>query len=181
MKKTLFIVFATLLGNVLIAQDQVSVTKSGNEVILHSNGTWTYASNEFCTGFNLSKYEIAKKNISRGRDFNYYFSSAWKYISLEGEKSYNAVVNLEQAIKLNSTFGGYYSDLGNCYRGGFKCYEKADYYYSKAIYYGFSKGFVYYNRAICRYELNKLDDMKSDLEKAKELGWYNDYYKLSDK
>ena len=28
---------------------------------------------------------------------------------------------------------------------------------------------------------NKLDEMKSDLEMSRELGWSNDYYKLSEK
>jgi len=95
--------------------------------------------------------------------------------------SYNAVVNFEQAIKINPNNGGIYSDLGNCYRGGFKCYDKAEYYYTKAIENGFSRGFVYYNRAICNYELNKIDKMREDLQISRDLGWYNDYYKLAEK
>jgi tetratricopeptide (TPR) repeat protein len=115
------------------------------------------------------------------QSYNFYFNKAWQYVNQFGEKSYDAIVNFEEAIKLFPTNGGVYSDLGNCYRGGFKCFDKAELYYTKAIENGYTKGFVYYNRAICKYELNKLEEMKMDLETSKELGWNNDYYKLSEK
>jgi tetratricopeptide (TPR) repeat protein len=165
---------------VAFCQNQVAVTESGKKVILKSNGTWEYSTLEECTNFNVSIYNSAKSKIVKGQGYNHYFNKAWQYVNNSGEKSYEAVVNFEQAIKLFPTNGGVYSDLGNCYRG-FKCYEKAKYYYSKAIENGFSEGFVYYNRAICNYELDKLDEMKSDLEMSRGHGWTNDYYKLSEK
>ena len=137
--------------------------------------------NEKCGSFELSIYNSAKSKIIKGQDYTYYFNKARQYVNNSSEKSYEAVVNFEQAIKLFPKNGGVYSDIGNCYRGGFKCYEKAKYYYSKAIENGFSQGFVYYNRATCNYELDKLDEMKSDFEMSRELGWSNDYYKLSEK
>ena len=180
MKTTVFTFLFLLTNSVAFCQNQVAVTESGKKVILKSNGTWEYSTLEECTNFNVSIYNSAKSKIVKGQGYNHYFNKAWQYVNNSGEKSYEAVVNFEQAIKLFPTNGGVYSDLGNCYRG-FKCYEKAKYYYSKAIENGFSRGFVYYNRAICNYELNKLDEMKSDLEMSRELGWYNDHYKLSEK
>ncbi len=170
-----------LASSVVFSQNQVALTESGKKVILKPNGTWEYSTVKECTNFNVSSYNSAKSKIVKGQDYSYYFNKAWQYVNISGEKSYEAIVNFEQAIRLFPTNGGVYSDLGNCYRGGFKCYEKARYYYSKAIENGFSKGFVYYNRAICNYELDKLDEMKSDLEMSRDLGWYNDYYKLSEK
>lgn len=181
MKTTIFTFLFLLTNSVVFCQNQVAVTESGKKVILKSDGTWEYSSVKECINFNVSSYNSAKSRIVKGQDYNYYFNKAWQYVNNSGEKSYDAVVNFEQAIKLYPTNGGVYSDLGNCYRGGFKCFEKAKYYYSKAIENGFSRGFVYYNRAICNYELEKLDEMKSDLEMSRELGWSNDYYKLSEK
>ena len=181
MKTTVFTFLFLLTSSVAFCQNQVAVTESGKKVILKPNGTWEYSFLEECTNFNVSIYNSAKSKILKGQDYTYYFNKAWQYVNNSGEKSYEAVVNFEQAIKLFPTNGGVYCDLGNCYRGGFKCYEKAKYFYSKAIENGFSKGFVYYNRAICNYELDKLDEMKSDLEMSRELGWSNDYYKLSEK
>jgi tetratricopeptide (TPR) repeat protein len=129
----------------------------------------------------MSRYNLAKSKLIRSKDYNFYFNTALQYVRQEGEMSYNAVVNFEQAIKINPNYGGIYSDLGNCYRGGFKCYHKAEYYYTKAIENGFSKGFVYYNRAICNYELNNLEKMSEDLQMSRNLGWHNDYYKLAEK
>jgi hypothetical protein len=134
-----------------------------------------------CGEFDLNLYKEAKLNFNEGYSYSYYFKTAWNYVKNEGEKSYNAVLYFEEAIKLNSENGGTYSDLGNCYRGGFKCYKKAEDAYNEAINKGFQKGFVYYNRAICRYENGNLDGMREDLQMAKEYGWSSDNYNLSNK
>ncbi len=134
-----------------------------------------------CGEFDLNLYKEAKLNFIEGYTYSYYFKTAWDYVRNEGEKSYNAVLYFEEAIKLNPENGGAYSDLGNCYRDGFKCYKKAEAAYNEAINKGFQKGFVYYNRAICRYENGNLDGMREDLQMAKEYGWSSDNYNLSDK
>ena len=76
--------------------------------------------NEKCGSFELSIYNSAKSKIIKGQDYTYYFNKAWQYVNNSSEKSYEAVVNFEQAIKLFPKNGGVYSDIGNCYRGGFK-------------------------------------------------------------
>ena len=134
-----------------------------------------------CGEFDINLYKEAKLNFQDGYTYSYYFKKAWEYVKNEGEKSYNAVLYFEEAIKLNSENGGTYSDLGNCYRGGFKCYKKAEDAYNEAINKGFQRGFVYYNRAICRYENGNLDGMREDLQLAKEYGWSSDNYNLSNK
>jgi len=134
-----------------------------------------------CGEFDIRLYKEAKLNFNDGYSYSYYFKTAWDYVKNEGEKSYNAVLYFEEAIKLNPENGGTYSDLGNCYRGGFKCYKKAEDAYNEAINKGFQKGFVYYNRAICRYENGNLDGMREDLQMAKEYGWSSDNYNLSNK
>jgi len=179
MKKIILSILITLSVFKLFAQDQKAVTESGKKVILHSNGNWEYIKENNCSNFSLAGYNAAKQRIARGGDFNFYFNKAWQYVRTYGENNYDAIANFEQAIIMYPTNGGTYSDLGNCYRGGFKCYEKAEFYYTKAIENGFAKGFVYYNRAICKYELNKIDEMRADLEMSKKFGWNNDYYKLS--
>ncbi len=181
MKGTLFTLFIMFYTSVAFGQNQVAVTESGNKVILKPNGTWEFLAAKECTNFDLTSYNLAKKKIVIGQDYSFYFNKAWQYVKNSGENSYDAVVYFEQAIKLYPTNGGVYSDLGNCYRGGFKCFDKAKYYYSKAIEYGFAKGFVYYNRAICNYELNKLDEMKADFEMSRKLGWNYDPHKLAQK
>ncbi len=181
MKKSVISMFVILYASAAVCQNQVALKKSDKNVILKSNGTLEYLKEKGCSNFNLASYNSAKNKILNGQDYNYYFNKAWQYVDQAGEKSYEAVVNFEQAINLHPANGGAYSDLGNCYRGGFKCFDKAKYYYTKAIENGFSRGFVYYNRAICNYELNKLDEMKMDLEMSIEQGWNNDYYKLSEK
>jgi tetratricopeptide (TPR) repeat protein len=147
--------------------------------LLQSFGIYNKVS--VCNSFDKSAYDFAKSNLIDGRDFRFYFNQAWEFVKRNGEKDYDAIVHFEAAIKANPTFGGTFSDLANCYRGGFKCYEQAERYYTKAIENGFNKGFVYYNRAICRFELKNLLGMRSDLNQAKALGWNNDYYKLSGK
>jgi tetratricopeptide (TPR) repeat protein len=164
-----------------VGQNQFAITEMGKKVILKSNGSWEFFNEQNCSSFDLKNYKLAKSKLIKGQDYNFYFNQAWQFVKQVGEKSYDAIVNFEEAIKLFPTNGGVYSDLGNCYRGGFKCYDKAELYYTTAIENGFERGFVYYNRAICKFELNKLEEMKMDLETSKELGWNNDYYKLSEK
>lgn len=134
-----------------------------------------------CGEFDINLYKEAKLNFQDGYSYSFYFKKAWEYVKNEGEKSYNAVLYFEEVIKLNSENGGTYSDLGNCYRGGFKCYQKAEDAYNEAINKGFQRGFVYYNRAICRYENGNLEGMREDLQLAKEYGWSSDNYNLSNK
>jgi len=143
-----------------------------------------------CSSFVLSGYDSAKNNIEKDKKFKYYFEQAEQYITQEGEKSYNAVVNLEQAIYLlekgdvfTTKVGQLYSNLANCYRIGFKCYEKALYYYKKAPSSSFGKkrGLEDYNIAICYYELNNFEEMRKYLQYSKSSGWNDDFYKLSEK
>lgn len=173
-----FYLFMLIFTGFCYGQDVTAVTPNGKKVILHADGTWEFERN-YCVGFNVSSYNSAKLKLTKGQSFNFYFNRAWDFVNQRGENSYDAIVNFEEAIKRSPTNGGVYSDLGNCYRGGFKCYSKAEIYYTKAIENGFTQGFVYYNRAICKYELNKLEEMRSDLKMANQLGWYNDYYNLS--
>ena len=137
--------------------------------------------NKRCGEFDINIYNQAKSNFIEGYTYSYYFKTAWEFLKEEGEQSYNAVLYFEEAIKLNPENGGIFSDLGNCYRGGFKCYKKAEDLYNEAIEKGFQKGFVYYNRAICRYENGDLDGMREDLQMAKEYGWSSDNYNLINK
>ena len=53
--------------------------------------------------------------------------------------------------------------------------------YSEAINRGFQRGFVFYIRAICRYENGELDGMRDDLQIAIENGWSSDHYNLANK
>jgi tetratricopeptide (TPR) repeat protein len=181
MKIIILVVLKTILVSLAFSQNQFATTEDGKKVILKANGSWEYYKENSCLSFEINIYNSAKSKIVKGQDYSYYINKAWQFVNQNGEKSYDAVANFEQAIKLYPTYGGYYSDLGNCYRGGFKCFEKAEYYYNKAIENGYTEGFVYYNRAICKYELNKLEEMKIDLEMSRQLGWNNDYYKLSEK
>ncbi|MEY3435589.1 MAG: hypothetical protein RL335_45 [Bacteroidota bacterium] len=131
--------------------------------------------NDFaCELFDDGKYRMAKMSVESGHDFDYYFNKAWEFVRSFGEKSYLAIAHFEEAIRLNPNKGGVYSDLGNCYRGGFKCYKQAEDCYTKAIENGFVKGFVYYNRAVCRYELKDRSGMQSDLTDAAANGWPHD-------
>ncbi|MBB00228.1 MAG: hypothetical protein CMN34_04790 [Saprospirales bacterium] len=183
MKTTLFTMVAAIMATLVFAQDQMALTESGKKVILKSDGTWEYLAEKKgqCTNFDVELYNLAQNRVVKGQSLAYYYNTAWSNVRSSGEDSYDAIAHFEQAIVLNPANGGLYSDLGNCYRGGFKCYEKAKYYYTKAIDNGFSKGFVYYNRAICNYEMNRLDEMRSDFEMSQRLGWNNDYYELSAK
>lgn len=181
MKKVGVSILFVLFVSISFGQNQIAITEAGKKVILKPNGSWEYFKEDVCSSFNLKNYDFAKNKIIKGQNYDFYFNKAWQYVNQDGEKSYDAVVNFEEAIKLYPTNGGVYGDLGNCYRGGFKCFDKAELYYTKAIENGFTKGFIYYNRAICKFELNKLEEMKMDLDTSRELGWYNDFYKLSEK
>jgi tetratricopeptide (TPR) repeat protein len=181
MKKVSVSILFVLFVSISFGQYQIAITEAGEKVILKPNGSWEYLKEKVCSSFNLENYDLAKNKIIKGQSYNFYYNKACQYVNQDGEKSYDAVVNFEEAINLYPTNGGVYSDLGNCYRGGFKCFDNAELYYTKAIENGFTKGFVYYNRAICKFELNKLEEMKMDLDTSRELGWYNDYYKLSEK
>jgi len=133
---------------------------------------------EKCSNINNQKYLLEKSKVLKGKDFTYYYNKAWEYVNKEGEKSYAAIVNFEQAIKLYPNYGGLYNDLANCYRGGFKCFKEAERLYTESINKGFEEGFAFYNRAICRYENGDLDGMRIDLQEAQNRGWHNDHYKL---
>ncbi len=174
-------ILAILSINIAYSQDQYATTVTGKKILIHSNGTWEYMRDDICSSFDLARYNLAKNKILKKQNFDFYYKTAWQFVNNFGENNYDAIANFEQALKFYPQNSGVYSDLGNCFRGGFKCYNKAEYYYTKAIDNGFSKGFVYYNRAICRYELNKIEEMKSDLEMSRRLGWNNDYYRLSEK
>lgn len=181
MKKIVFLSLFTSLATIVFCQDQKAVTDAGKKVILHSNGNWEYFKESTCLNFSLPSYNAAKLKIEKGKDYYFYFNKAWQYVNSFGEKNYDAIVNFEEAISMYPNYGGTYSDLGNCYRGGFKCYEKAEFYYTKAIEKGFRESFVYYNRAICNFELNKLAEMRLDIEMCKKLGWYNDGHNIFNK
>jgi len=181
MKKLYYTQIAIFLTLSVFCQDQIAVTESGKKVVLHKEGTWEYSADNKDCSFNPLLFNNAKSKIISGQNFEFYYNKAWEHIKNNGEQSYDAIANFEHAQKLAPQNGGLYSDLGNCYRGGLKCFEKAEYLYTKAIENGFEKGFVYYNRAICKYELGKMAEMRADLEMSGILGWYNDYYKLYEK
>jgi tetratricopeptide (TPR) repeat protein len=139
------------------------------------------ASTMVCDNFSQSIYNKISKKLALREQYDFYFNRALQYIQQSGEHSYDAVAYLNKAIEMRPDIGATYSDLGNCYRGGFKCYDKAELCYTTAIERGFAESFVYYNRAICRYELNNMSGMRSDLQRAQQLGWTNDYYGLGNK
>ena len=176
MKSFYLTVFSMLLFTTAKCQDQYAIAEP-IKTQLQSEETFIAT----CPNFLINEYEMAKKRIVANQNFNFYYNKAWQYVNKNGEKSYDAVVNFEQAIKRNPTNGGPYSDLGNCYRGGFQCFSKAKYNYSKAIELGYTEGFVYYNRAICYYELKQFELMNKDLTMAKNRGWNSDPYNLSGK
>ncbi len=117
-----------------------------------------------------------KVEINQSEDF--YFQEAWKYVKTEGQGSWNAIANFEKAIKINPSKGGYYNDIANCYRGGLKDYKKALEYYNIAVEKGFDKGFVFYNRAICKLETGDLSGACSDNQTAISNGWSKDYHNI---
>lgn len=123
----------------------------------------------------------ARNRVEINQSEDFYFKKAWEYVRSEGERSWSAVANFEKAIEINPSKGEYYNDLANCYRGGRKDYKKAIEYYNKAIEKGFNKGFVFYNRAICKVETNELSGACSDNQIANENGWSNDYYNIASK
>jgi tetratricopeptide (TPR) repeat protein len=123
----------------------------------------------------------ARKKIVINQSENFYYTKAWEYVRNEGEGSWNAVANFEKAIEINPSKAGYYNDIANSYRGGIKDYKKAIEYYNKAIEKGFNKGFVFYNRAICKVETNDLSGACSDNQTAISNGWSNDYYNIATK
>ena len=123
----------------------------------------------------------ARKKIVINQSEDFYFRKAWEYVRNEGEGSWNAVANFEKAIEINPSRAGYYNDIANCYRGGIKDYKKALEYYNKSIEKGFNKGFVFYNRAICKVETNDLSGACSDNQTAISNGWSNDHYNITTK
>jgi len=134
-----------------------------------------------CQQFDSAQYKNAKSRIKDGLSYDLYFGRAWQYVRQAGENSYDAIAYFDKALEVRPQEGAVYSDKGNCFRGGFKCFDMALKCYDKAIEFGFKEAYVFYNRAVCKFELNDLAGMKSDVIKAKELGWSNDYYKLYDK
>lgn len=134
-----------------------------------------------CGSFDAGAYDQAKSNMTEGYGVEYYYNTAWQYVRANGEGSYDAVVHFTEAIRQNPSNGALYSDLGNCYRGGLQCYAAAEMSYTLAIDNGYRKAFVYYNRAICRYEIGELAGMRIDFAEAQRLGWNNDFYGLADK
>jgi Flp pilus assembly protein TadD len=133
-----------------------------------------------CQKFNGNKYALAKSKVLKNRDASYYYNTAKAYLRAEGETSYNVIAHYEAAIRLRPSLGGIHSDLGNCWRS-LACYAKAEYCYTQALERGFEKGFVYYNRAVCRYERGDIESARSDFYLSKQLGWSNDWYKLENK
>lgn len=119
----------------------------------------------------------ARKRLERHPSDEYYFKKAWSLVDKLGEKNWDAVANYEAAIKINSTIPGYKNDLGNCYRS-LQLYDSALHYYTIAINQGFGLSAIWYNRAICKYELGDQSGAKEDYELANEKGWSDDYYSL---
>lgn len=136
---------------------------------------------DFVESFDQNQYLLSKNEIVLGQSFDFYFNSALFYINKEGENSYNAIVNFEEAIKINPGKGQIYSDLGNCFRGGFKWYKRAEDCYTLAIANWHQEGHVYYNRAFCRYQLQDFIGMRKDLKAAKRNNWLHDPYNLNGK
>lgn len=130
---------------------------------------------------NISFLAEARNNVIKNKSDNFYFNQASEYVRNEGEASWNAIANFEMAISVNPSNGGYYNDIANCYRGGIKNYKKALEYYNKAIENGYDEGFIYYNRAICKFETNDLTGACSDYSIAKSSGWQDDYYDIATK
>jgi tetratricopeptide (TPR) repeat protein len=123
----------------------------------------------------------ARKKVEINQSEDFYYRKAWEFVKNEGEASWNAVANFEKAIDVNQSKADYYNDLANCYRGGFKDYKTALEFYNKAIEKGFIKGFVYYNRAICKFETSDLVGACSDNQTAINNGWNNDHYEIATK
>lgn len=135
-----------------------------------------------CNGVDTNPLLIeARKKVEINQSEDFYYRKAWEFVKNEGEASWNAVANFEKAIEINPSKGGYYNDLANCYRGGFKDYKTALEFYNKAIEKGFIEGFVYYNRAICKFETSDLEGACSDNQTAINNGWNSDHYKIATK
>ena len=120
----------------------------------------------------------AREKVIVNQSESFYINKAREYVRNEGESSWNAIANFEKAIEINPSKAGYYNDLANCYRGGIKDFKKALEYYNKAIEKGLNKGFVFYNRAICKLEINDLSGACSDNQTAISYGWHDDYYDI---
>ena len=123
----------------------------------------------------------SERKVQDNMSFTYYYNSALEFVRNDGESSYDAIVYFYRAIEIapNNLVGGVYSDLANCFRGGLKNYTIAEQYYSQAILNDFSRSFVYYNRAICRYMNGNLEESKIDLMISKRKGWNHDYFNLT--
>ena len=122
----------------------------------------------------------ANEELLNNQDANYYYKTAWKYVKDDGEGSYDAIACFYRALSL-VTDGALYSDIGNCFRGGLKNYAVAEHYYSRALRVGWIKHFLFYNRAICRYELGDIGGCQEDLAISIYLGWPKDHYNLKEK
>jgi len=122
----------------------------------------------------------ANEKLPNNQDVNFYFKTAWKYVKEDGEGSYDAIACFYRTLAMVKD-GGVYSDLGNSFRGGLKKYAAAEYYYSQALQMGWIKHFIFYNRAICRYELGNMDGCREDLSISIFLGWPKDHYNLKEK
>ncbi len=135
-----------------------------------------------CNGVTTNPLLVeARKNVEINQSEDFYFGKAWEYIKNDGEDSWDAVANLEKAIEINPSRAEYYSDMANCYRGGFKDFKTALEYYNKAIEKGFDKSFVFYNRSICKFETSDLLGACSDYQTAISNGWSDDYYFIATK
>ena len=123
----------------------------------------------------------SERKIQDNMSFKHYYYQASKFVKEDGQRSYDAIAYFYRAIEIapNNLIGGVYNDLANCFRGGLKNFAIAEQYYSQAIANNFTKSFVFYNRAICRYENGDFKGSEKDLNISKLKGWDNDYFNLS--
>ena len=177
-KTTIILLMSIVISTTLSAKDSEYTLKK--VVGKTSNKIFKVTEIIPCKNFNNAMLANARKRVAPGKSVETYYRIAWKYVNNVGEKSYDAIANFEYAIKLSSN-GAIYSDLGNCFRGGFKCFDQALLCYNNAIENGFRKSFVYYNRAICKYELGDKEGARIDFNISKSMGWNNDYYNLNQK
>ena len=134
-----------------------------------------------CSSMKNSELTAARKNVTKNQSENFYLQKGYEYLRNVGESSYDAIANFEMALKSNPYNGHFYNEIANCYRGGLNDFVQAEKYYNKALEYGFDKNYVYYNRAICKYNKGDLSGAISDSKTAKEKGWLTDPYGLHEK
>ena len=122
----------------------------------------------------------ARKKIKINQSERYYLEQGYKYIKTDGKSSFDALANFEVTIKSNPYNGHFYSLIANSYCA-LQDYTLAEENYNKALRYGFDASYVYYNRAICKYNRGDINGAIADNETAIEKGSYTDSYGLKGK